>query len=426
MKKIMALLLCLLMIVGMVACGSEEAAEIVETEVAEKPFAGQELTVWTSYTEGTAPCDAANEYIAKFEETTGATVHVSHYGTDLKTLLPTALGAGEEVDIFCMGSDVALRADFEHTMDLTEYVENSDILDRAYPICMDIIKACSENNDEYHAIPTVSSFNAFWYNKAAFEAAGITENPETIEEFEAVCDALVAAGYSPIALDSAYAMSTFGALCERMVGTEAGKDLAMNGGFGDNERFVAACQKVIDWKAKGYFDPNAPSEWPASQNKIGLTQENVMVYTGMWASGEIEKMTQADLEWGSFKFPYDPTNPDGTYGAPVGSTVNCINANCDTPDLAWEYLYFMNTGEANKAISDANDYLVDDRTQEALPQFADAKVIMETTTEVTHYAGGLTENADIKTVMAEVVVRLFAGEFATGEEAAAAFDALLQ
>ena len=425
MKKIIALSLCLLMVLGMVACGTKDAELTDATNAEEKPYAGQKLIVWTAYAEGTAPCDAANEYIAKFEEMTGAEIEVSHYGSDLNTILPTALDSGEPVDIFSMGSDVALRSNYNYTLDLTPYIEASDLLDRAYPICMDVIKSCSENNDEYHGVPTVSSFNSFWYNKAAFEKAGITENPETIEEFEAVCDALVAAGYSPIALDKPYATSTFGALVERMVGTEAGTELAMNGGFAQNERFVAACQKVIDWRAKGYFDPNSPSEWPASQNKIGLTEENVMVYTGMWASGEIEKMTEADLEWGSFKFPYDPTNPDGTYGAPVGSTINSAHVNCAYPDLAWEYLYYMNTGEANKAISDANAYLVDDRTQEPLPQFADAKTIMETTTEVTHYAGGLTENADIKTVMADVIVNLFAGNYADGAEAAAAFDALI-
>ncbi|MBQ9967252.1 MAG: carbohydrate ABC transporter substrate-binding protein [Oscillospiraceae bacterium] len=411
MKKIIALTLCVLMIVScFVGCGKQEAS-------------GPDLVVWTAYEVGTPTYDVAEEAINAFREKTGANIEVKHYGRDLSTLLGTALDAGERVDVFCVGSNLALRAEFDHTLDLTKYVTESDVLDRAYPICMDIIKGESANDDEYHAIPTISSFNAFWYNAAAFEKAGIEKNPETIEEFEAVCDALVAAGYAPISLDAAYATATFGALVERMVGTEDGTALAKNGGFSKNEKFVEACQKIIEWRNKGYFDPTAPGEWPASQNKIGLTEECVMVYTGMWASGEIEKMTGADLEWGSFKFPYDPEG-NGTYGIPVSSTCHCINVDCEDPDLAWEYVYYMNTGEVNKAITDADVYLVDDRTQEPLPQFADTKVIMENTTEVTHYAGGLTENADIKTVMADVIVQLFSGAFATGEEAAAAFDAL--
>ena len=412
MKKYIALLLCVLMVATcFVGCGKQE-----------EPV---DLVVWTSYAEGTPAYDVAVEKAAEFEELKGVNLEVKHFGTDLGTVLPTALDSGERVDVFPLGSTIQLKANFEHTMDLTSYIEGSDVLDRAYPIHMNIIKQQSENNDEYHAIPTVSSFSSFWYNAAAFEAAGITENPETIEEFEAVCDALVAAGYNPIALDGAYAVSTFGALVERMVGETVVGDMTFSGGFAENEKFVAACQKVIDWKAKGYFDPNSPSEWPASQNKIGLTEENVMVYTGMWLPGEVEEMTGASLDWGCFKFPYDPTNEDGTYGAAVSCTCNCINVNCENPDLAWEYIYYMCTGEVDKAITDADVYLVNDMTMEPLPRFVDAMEIMKSTTEVVNYAGGLHNNADIKTSIGDVVVSLFSGAYATGEEAAAAFDALI-
>ncbi|MBP3634363.1 MAG: carbohydrate ABC transporter substrate-binding protein [Oscillospiraceae bacterium] len=412
MKKYIALLLCVLMIATcFVGCGKKE--EKVD------------LVVWTAYAEGTPAYEVAVEKIAEFEELKGVNLEVQHYGTDLGTILGTALDSGERVDVFPLGSTIQLKAQFEHTMDITKYVTESDVLDRAYPIHMEIIKQQSENNDQYHAIPTVSSFSSFWYNAAAFEKAGITENPETIEEFEEVCRALVAAGYNPIALDAAYATSTFGALVERMVGETIVGDMTINGGFSENEDFIAACQKIIDWKAEGFFDPNSPSEWPASQNKIGLTEENVMVYTGMWLPGEVEEMTGASLEWGCFKFPYDPASENGTYGASVSCTCNCINVNCENPDLAWEYIYYMCTGEVNKAITDADVYLVDDMTMEPLPRFDDAKVIMETTDTIVNYAGGLHNNADIKTSINDTVVNLFSGTYATGEEAAAAFDALL-
>lgn len=411
MKKYLAMVLCLLVLVScFTGCGKKE------DEV--------DLVVWTKYAEGTPAYDVAVEKIKAFEEAYDVNLEVMHYGSDITTILGTALDAGERVDVFPLGSTIQLKANIDHCMDITEYYNNSDMEKRAYPIHMEIIKQQHETG-AITAIPTLSSFQAFWYNAEAFEKAGINENPETIEEFEAVCDALVAAGYSPIALDAGYAISTLGALVERMVGEKVVGEMVFNGGFAENERFVAACQKVIDWRNAGYFDPSAPCEWPASQNKIGLTGENVMVYTGMWASGEIEEMTGADLEWGSFKFPYDPTCEDGTYGAAVSCTCNCINVNCENPDLAWEYLYYMNTGEVNKAITDADVYLVDDMTMEPLPQFADAKVAMETTTDVVNYAGGLHDNADIKTAVSDLAVKLFAGDFKTGLEAAEAFDALV-
>lgn len=413
MKKYLALLLCLLMMVScFVGCGKKDENDV-------------DLVVWTSYTEGTPAYDVALEKIAEFEESRGVNLEVMHYGADLATVLGTALGTNERVDVFSLGSTIQLNANIEYTMDLSKYVAESDILDRAYPICMDLIKQQSENGEEYHAIPTVSSFNAFWYNKAAFEAAGITENPKTFEEFEAVCEALKAAGYNPIAQDAAYIISIFANVCERMVGESTCSELALNGGFADNENFVAACDKVLEWVDRGFFDPDSPSEWPVSQNKIGLTQENAMVFTGAWVSGEIEEMTGAELEWGCFKFPEYPGGP-GTYGTSISCTCNAINANCENPDLAWDYLYYMNTGDVNKAITDANVYLVDDRTQEALPRFADARDIMETTETNMNYAGGLHSNPDIKTSMADAIIGLYTGAYADGMAAAEAFDALIK
>ena len=414
MKKLIVLTLCLMMIVScFVGCGKKSEAV--------------DLVVWTAYAEGTPAYEVAVEKIAEFEELKGVNIEVKHYGTDLSTLLGTALDSGERIDVFPLGSTIDLKANFKHTLNLNPYVEESDILDRAYPIHMELIKLQSENNDEYHSIPTISSYNSFWYNKAAFEAAGVDgiSLTPTFEEFEEVCDKLVAAGYRPIALDGAYAPGTFGTMCGRLVGEEAMGDMVFNGGFAENERFVATCQKVIDWVNKGYFDPMAPAEWPASQNKIALTGETVMVSTGMWLPGEVEEMTGESLEWGNFLFPIDPDFEEGTKGASVSCTCNCINVNCENPDLAWEYIYYMCTGEVNKAITDADVYLVDDMTMEPLPRFVEAKEIMAGITENINYAGGMHNNADIKTSINDLALKLYSGGFATGEEAAAAFDALV-
>ena len=179
MKKLIALALCLLMVVSMVACAKTEnevdkalgekvdaakdnaaAAEVVT----KGDYAGQTLTVWTAYQEGTPTWEVANAYIARFEEQTGADIEVKHLGTDLQTMLYPALDAGEDIDVFSVGSTIQLNLQKDHALDLTPYIENSDMMDRAYPIHMRLIKEQSDNGDQYLAIPTVSSFNAFWYN----------------------------------------------------------------------------------------------------------------------------------------------------------------------------------------------------------------------------------------------------------------------
>ena len=446
MKKIIALALCLLMVFGMVACGAQTEEEtqaaidkaqentLSETSgtsaaalIAEgkKPYEGQTLIVWTGYEIGTDVQQVADAWIARFEELSGADIQVKHHGRDLSTLLYPALDAGVEIDVFSVGSSIQLGLQMDHCLDLTSYIKNSDMLDRSYPVLMKQIVEVSEDQQTYYAIPTLSSMSAWWYNKDIFDAAGITEAPETIEEFETACDAIVAAGFYPMAVDTAYSTSTFGPLVERMVGEKVVAELAHNGGFAENERFVAACQKIIDWRAKGYFEPDAPGVWPASQNRIGLMRDTAMVYTGSWVTAEIEAACEDTLNWGSMKYPVDPTSEDGTDGVSISCTCNLINKDCDTPDLAWDYMYFMSTGEANKAITDVNNYLIDDRTMDPLPKFEGTQDAMETATDFISGDGGLHGNIDIKTSVNEICTNLLSGMYATGLEAAEAFDALL-
>ena len=433
MKKIFALLLCLLMILTcFVGCAKEETVEettevteevMEETteETADLPFAGQTLNVWTDRVEGTPAYDAYNEYVEKYEAMTGADVVVSHYGTDLATVLGTALGAGEDIDVFSLGSQIQLKANLEYTMDLTEMFEASDMAEHSYPLYIEDIK--NYCGGTINALPSLPSFNSFWFNRAAFEEVGITENPETFEEFEAACDKLVAAGYQPIALDGGYVAAYFGPHMERYAGQAAMEEASMNGGWAANEDIVAGLDKIIEWVNKGYFDENAPCEWPASQNKIGLTGETVMVYTGVWAPGEIEEMTGADLEWGNFKYPALPEGK-GTYGTSASCTCNCISVDCDVPELAFDFMCYMLTGEADKAINDADEYIPADMQNEALPTFTDSVELVKTTRDIVPYDGGALKNADMKTTLQEMMKKVYAGEFATGLEAAQAFDAL--
>ena len=394
-------------------------------EIGEKPYEGETLVVWTNYEPYTATCEVADAWIERFEELSGADVQVVHQGRDLQTLLYPALDAGERIDVFLVGSTIQLNLQKDHALDVTAYIENSDMEDRAYPILMTSIRDVSEDGATYYGIPSVASVNQWWYNKDIFEDVGIIEVPTTIEEFEIVCDDIVAAGYYPIAQDSAYASSVFGMLVGRLVGEDVVAQMTHNGGFASNERFVAACQKIIDWRNKGYFEPDAPNTWPNSQNRMGLMQDTAMIYTGMWLPGEVEAACAERLNWGSFSMPVDPTCEDAKPGVSTSCSVNMINENCDNTDLAWDYIYFMNTGAADKANTDADDYLTNDMTNEPLSRFEGAQQILMNETGNVNYAGGMHDNADIKTSVNEVIVNLMSGKYATGLEAAQAFDALL-
>ena len=440
MKKFLALLLALLMAATLfVGCAKEEtgtektdteksdttdtADEVVEGD---QRYAGVKLIYWDGTNEGTADYDATVANIEKWEAMTGAEVEYHAYGADLNTLLPTTLEAGEPLDVYTLGSVIQASSNLQYSLDITEYVEATDMIERGYPVFWDQIRNWIEGADgRIYGVPTTPSFTSFWYNKAAFDAAGIEGTPATIEEFEDACDKLIAAGYHPIALDSAYAMSYFGVHIQAYVGEETVEDLVVNGGWAENEDAVRAFQKIIDWVDAGYFDPNSPSEWPASQNMIGLDESNAMVYSGIWIPGEVEEMTGADLDWGCFLYPA-VTDGKGVYGTSLSNGVMTINKNCENPDAAFDFIYFMKTGEPDQLYSDAARYIPCDSTNTPLSDFDGAMELLSSVEAPINYAGGLLANPDIKTSVTDTIIQLYSGEFADGMEAAQAFDALVQ
>ena len=98
MKKILALLLALVMVLSLAACGAEEpAGETPNNETPNVEDTGIELTYWSMWnsTEGQAAIiqEAADAYYAA----TGIKINIEWKGRDVKKLIQPALDAGEKV-----------------------------------------------------------------------------------------------------------------------------------------------------------------------------------------------------------------------------------------------------------------------------------------------------------------------------------------
>ena len=61
----------------------------------------------------------------------------------------------------------------------------------------------NSRDGQLYAIPYIRQVIGYYYNKDLFAQAGIEAPPETWEEFEADCDKLLAAGITPISMDTA-------------------------------------------------------------------------------------------------------------------------------------------------------------------------------------------------------------------------------
>ena len=94
MKKILALLLALVMVLSLAACGAQEPAGDETPNVEDT---GIELTYWSMWnsTEGQAAIiqEAADAYYAA----TGIKINIEWKGRDVKKLIQPALDAGEKV-----------------------------------------------------------------------------------------------------------------------------------------------------------------------------------------------------------------------------------------------------------------------------------------------------------------------------------------
>ena len=433
MKKLISLLLCVVMLVSVLAaCGAdeevvvettEEVVETVETVETAEPgiYDGVEMVYWSGQVDGTPAAEVLKELAAEFKAETGCVINIVFKGNERRKMMPTALESGEDIDIFDSAGFYELRTfDPAWIMDLTPYYEESGYADKTYGVMIRDLEA----NSPEGGLPGVvkgPGLNGLWYDKAAVAAAGITEMPTTFDEFEAMFDAILETGVAPLSLDSAYLAGFFGTVLQRHCGQEVVAEMSMNGGWSENEGAVAAAQRMIDWKAKGYFVDGAPDVFPTSQNKIALGL-SAMVNCGVWVSNEIETAMGVDLDWGFTKFPILDVTIDANVDSAYSGYIH-VNETCDNPDAAWDWLMKIVTGDGDKRWTDAAQCPPADKTNEALPEFTDTVAYLDSV-EVCLDVNCAVANADMKAALTDVMVQIFEGKFATGLEAMQAMDAL--
>ena len=192
MKKMLALVLSLVMVFGLVGCGKNAGGSDNDgsTKLTVWYWGEQEIPGYKQYME-----EMAQKYSS---ETDGISVEVVLQESDtLYSALRTAEQAGEGPDLaFLWGGTQALDDVW-----LGNLAPISDYMTEEELSCM-TASALSETNwdGKQWGFPAYSVCFGIAYNKQMFAAAGLDlENPPTTwQDFIAACDALKAAGYTPI------------------------------------------------------------------------------------------------------------------------------------------------------------------------------------------------------------------------------------
>lgn len=378
------------------------------------------LTMWSMWNSTEPQGKVIQEAADAFKEKTGATVNIEWKGRDVKQIIMTALEGGEDIDIFEEDYSRIGKSYKDYCLDLTEMAKAANYDAQSFKCFSDEAIKWSGFLSSIAEQPQVGGV---FYNKDIFADCGITEVPATWDDFLAACQAMVDKGYQPLALDSAYADFTFGYHLDRVIGQEATADLAVNGGWSENPGVAKAAQQIIDFVKAGYLADGAPDEYPSSQNKIGLTGKVAMVVCANYVAAEVNGNSGTEVNWGMFNYP-TVADGSGSSNAYAGANSLAIAKSSKNPQAAFDFLMFLTSGEFDQKMADAASQIPADPRNTA-PAMMDGTVeTLSVTTSPLAWNMGLSENADLTANFKNAIIELFEGKYATGEDFAAAMDAL--
>lgn len=412
MKKLMSILIAGCMTLSLAACGSKDnggAAQETDTPTSAE---SEELTYWSMWNNTEPQAKVIQEAIDAYTEETGIKVNVEWKGRDLGTVLQAALEAGENIDLF----------DWDYQKISLEYADKVlSLEDMAKAVKYDdfAIKALPASVRGWAgslvAIPYQPYTSGIFYNKAMFKEAGIEKEPQTWEEFLAACEKLKAIGVAPLVQDDAYVLYTFGYQLARYIGQDGVKDLALNGGWAENQSVLKAAQDIVDLLDKGYFSEYTPGAYPEAENEIGY-ETAAMVVNASWVPAEITNNTGCDLEWGMFNYPSVPGGKDDNTIANVGAQGFAINKNSKNSQAAFDLIMKVTTGEFDQKMALECGGIPADTRNEEWPE--DLKGVRDgflALTQVYEWNSGLNENPDLSGDLKDNCLKLFEGKLTAQE-----------
>ena len=206
MKKLIAMLLALVMVIGLCACTVEKAPETTAppaestTPVESDPAVETtEISLWTYPIGGWGNQDTVNALIAAFEAANpGIKVTVEYLDyTNGDDKVNTAIEGGAAPDLIMEGPErlVANWVDKDLMVDLSDLLDETDLAE----LNPAAIKACYAPTGEVYEYPLVMTAHCMAINKTVFEAADAMKylNAETrtwnsVADFWAAVDAVYA------------------------------------------------------------------------------------------------------------------------------------------------------------------------------------------------------------------------------------------
>ncbi len=398
MKKLTSILLAVVMLLSLSAVATAEENAIV---------------YWSMWSSTEPQAIAIQQVIDAYTAETGVKVNVEWKGRDVKTIIETAIDAGEQVDLF--DSDFQLLAETlgGKLMDLEEMAKAVGYDDFAVAALPTAVRGWAGS---LKCIPYQPYTLGVFYNKAIFDEVGITAEPATWAELMDVCEKIKNAGYAPFAQDDAYVGYTLGFLMARAIGQTAVQELVLNGDWAENPAALASAQKIEEMKKLGYFEENVPGTYPASEYELGFGT-TAMLVNASWVYNEISLGTEnTDLVLGMFNFPTVEGGADPATIANVGAQAFGIPATSKNGQAAFDLIMRMTSGEGDQLIATTSIGIPSDtRNTEWPASLAGCRDAFNALTGVYEWNMGLNANNDINATLQTNCLKLFEGSFTAQE-----------
>lgn len=182
-----------------------------------------------------------------------------------------------------------------------------------------------------YALPTYHGTVVAWYDKNAFEKAGVSAPPTTYEELIAANDKLVASGQIPFGTGGKFGwhiMRLFEYLLEKNAGPELHDQLnAGEVSWDGNPAVVQSFRDFKEWADKGFVAQGVMGLDPSQEEPGFTTGKYAYTIAGAWVIGSINSTTDPSA-FGEFKLPTGQS-PERHSGFVEGWMINSQSPNQD-------------------------------------------------------------------------------------------------
>ncbi len=413
MKKILALLMVLCMLVPMAA-------------MAEAP---QTIVYWAQWSETETQAEVIKDAIARFEANHPEyKVEVNWAGREVRDILRTSIDAGQVIDVIETGYDSLLNSVPESLLvDITDYVEKTTLVNTVSPGMAAFAKGFSSTGDKWFYIPSQPFVGCVFYNKAIFREAGIEALPTTWEEFMVACEKIKNAGYYVWTTDDAYASLVYSSYLGAYFGADVYSAM-MNDPSHPNwssEVLVQMGNDIASMVTNGYITPGTGAYvFPAAQNTEFGMGTTAMYINATWLPNEIYNITGDEFEWGMMFFPM----PNGGTGIQKTYMTGCqfyaVPATAQNVEGAVLLIEELTSEQTQKELLEKCQCIPMVSGLELPASLADASIIMAEGESAVPWAYTVSTDSTVDAVLKTATLKLMAGEV-TGEEFAAEIDAAL-